>query len=163
MKSSLVFGFCLPFERQLEYLWNCLLPSVTMPFIILILLGLNGCLGQTAANQQTESPDWMDALRDRPSQVRDLKFIAGVPVVEGTKEIIKTIFDSDLQEIRSMKNSASSTVFRFYIEKRDRSVIVVEGLEQDRTRRNIDSVWNTMVLERESFQPLPLSSSFRSH
>jgi hypothetical protein len=58
-----------------------------------------------------------------------------------------------------MKYGTPSVDSRFYIEKRARSVIVVGGLEQDRIKRNIETVWNAMVLEKESFQPPPLSSS----
>jgi len=57
-----------------------------------------------------------------------------------------------------MRNSTASAESLFYIEKRDRSVIVVEGLESDRIKRNIETVWLGMVLEEEHFQPPPFSS-----
>ena len=52
-----------------------------------------------------------------------------------------------------MKNGTASVDSRFYIEERDRSVIIVEGLERDRIKRNIETVWLGMVLEDEHFQP----------
>jgi hypothetical protein len=57
-----------------------------------------------------------------------------------------------------MKHGTGSADSRFYIETRDRSVIVVEGLERDRIKRNIETVWRGMVLEEEQFQPPPFSS-----
>jgi len=62
-------------------------------------------------------------------------------------------FYEKYQEIRPVKNGAASADSRFYIEKRDRSVIIVEGLERDRIKRNIETVWLGMVLEEEHFQP----------
>ncbi len=82
-----------------------------------------------------------------------------------------TVWDSykDAQEfyekygqILSMKYGPPSVNSHFYIEKRGRSVIVIEGLEQDRIKRNIETVWAQMVLEKESFQPPPFSSSIGS-
>ena len=67
-------------------------------------------------------------------------------------------FYEKYQEIRPMKNGRGSVDSRFYIEKRDRSVVVVEGLEGDRIKRNIETVWLGMVLEEEHFQPPPFSS-----
>jgi len=74
-----------------------------------------------------------------------------------------TEFYDRYKRILSMKYRAPSIDSGVYIEKRDRSVIVIEGVEQNRIRRNIDSVWNTMVLDRVIYQPLPLGSSFGSH
>jgi hypothetical protein len=67
-------------------------------------------------------------------------------------------FYEKYQEIRPMKNGTGSVDSRFYIEKRDRTVIVVEGLERDRIKGNIETVWLGMVLEEEPFQPPPFSS-----
>jgi len=67
-------------------------------------------------------------------------------------------FSEKYQKIRPMKNGTGSADSRFYIETRDRSVIVVEGLERDRIKRNIETVWLGMVLEEEHFQPPPFSS-----
>jgi hypothetical protein len=52
-----------------------------------------------------------------------------------------------------MKNGTASVDSRFYIEERDRSVIIVEGLERERIKRNIEAVWLGMALEEEHFQP----------
>jgi hypothetical protein len=67
-------------------------------------------------------------------------------------------FSEKYQKIRPMKNGTGLADSRFYIETRDRSVIVVEGLERDRIKRNIETVWLGMVLEEEHFQPPPFSS-----
>lgn len=71
-------------------------------------------------------------------------------------------FYDKYQEILSVKYSPPSVHSRFYIEKRDRSVIVVEGLERDRVKRTIGTVWSEMSLEKENFQPPPLRSSIDS-
>ena len=71
-------------------------------------------------------------------------------------------FYDKYQEILSVKYGAGSVDSRFYIDKRDRSVIVVEGLERDRIKRNIETVWSAMVLEEERFQSPPFSSSISS-
>src|SRR5215475_5146905 len=62
-------------------------------------------------------------------------------------------FYEKYQEIRPMKNGTAAVDSRFYIEERDRSVIIVEGLERERIKRNIETVWLEMALEEEHFQP----------
>src|SRR5215510_10705466 len=62
-------------------------------------------------------------------------------------------FFEKYQKIRPLKNGTASVDSRFYIEERDRSVIIVEGLERDRIKRNIETIWFGMALEEEHFQP----------
>lgn len=71
-------------------------------------------------------------------------------------------FYENYQKILWTKYGTPSVDTRFYIEKRDRSVMVIEGFEQDRIKRNIETVWNAMVFEKEDFQPPPFSSSIGS-
>ena len=76
-----------------------------------------------------------------------------------------TIWDSEkdaqdfferYQRIQSIKaNSRSLPKGGFYIDRRKRIVLVVEGLEAEGIKRNIETIWAEMVLEEENFQPLP--------
>ena len=66
-------------------------------------------------------------------------------------------FDS-YHEVLSVKYDVRpSEKDRFYIEKRDNLVLVVEGLEPEDVKSNIETVWLKMEIKEESFQPPPLS------
>jgi len=71
-------------------------------------------------------------------------------------------FYENYQKVVSMKYHTSLVDSDSYIEKRDRSVIVVEGLEPEQVKRNINTLWASMTTERETFQPPPFGSSVAS-
>jgi hypothetical protein len=45
---------------------------------------------------------------------------------------------------------------RSYIEKRDRAVLVVEGLDRDHVNGLAENLWRGMEIEEVPFQPPPL-------
>lgn len=67
-------------------------------------------------------------------------------------------FYEGYQKLLSIKYDTPLTDSRFYVEKRDRTVIVVEGLERDRVKKHIESIWVELTTEKESLQP----AAFRS-
>src|SRR5262249_50599775 len=75
-----------------------LLPSTTIPLILFFLLGLNGCLGQAARHSGTRTPDSIEALRGRLSDVRGLKFVNEVPIVMETRERMADYIDNDVRQ-----------------------------------------------------------------
>jgi hypothetical protein len=64
-------------------------------------------------------------------------------------------FHDDYQKILSMKYGTPLTDSKFHIEKRDRSVIVIEGLERDRVENQMESIWLGIKDEQVSFQAPP--------
>jgi hypothetical protein len=72
-------------------------------------------------------------------------------------------FYENYQRILSMKYGDSVADSRSYVEKRDRSVIVVEGLEAEQVKKNIGAFWASIITKRETFQPPPVGSSVASH
>ena len=71
-------------------------------------------------------------------------------------------FYEEYHKILTAKYRPPSVNSRSYIEKRDSSVIVVEGLEVEHIKKNIDAFWDSMVTARETFQPPPFGSSVAS-
>src|SRR6266536_2593753 len=92
MKNSLD-GTCVRLFERVD-----LLPSTTIPLIILCLLGLSGCLGHAARNPGTRSPDSIEALRSRLSSVRGLKFVDEVPMVVETRERMADYIDNEVRQ-----------------------------------------------------------------
>ena len=72
-------------------------------------------------------------------------------------------FYDKYQQILQFKYGTASVSSRFYTEKRDHAVIVVEGLERDEIQKTIDIVWTGMVLEEEKFKLPQFSSRNSSH
>jgi hypothetical protein len=71
-------------------------------------------------------------------------------------------FYENYQKILSMKYGTPLLDSRSYIEKRHRSVMVVEGVKPERIKKNIDTLWVDMVTEQETFHPPPFGSSTAS-
>lgn len=58
------------------------------------------------------------------------------------------------EEILSRKYRGSETDgLKTYIEQRDQRVVVVEGLDRDRVKKNIEKIWQGMQLAKEAFKP----------
>src|SRR5262245_57621127 len=92
MKSSL-HDTCVCLSERVG-----LFPSITIPLVILFLLGLSGCLGHAARNSGTRSPDSIEALRSRLASVRDLKFVNEVPIVMETRERMADYIDNEVRQ-----------------------------------------------------------------
>jgi hypothetical protein len=71
-------------------------------------------------------------------------------------------FYENYQKLASIKYLNPLVDSNAYIEKRDRSVIVVEGLEVEQVKKNIGAVWASMIAKRETFRPPPIGSSVAS-
>lgn len=67
-----------------------------IPAIVLFLLSLGGCIGELARNPQAESRDVVEALRERVSDVRGLKFTAPVSFAVESRDGIKDLLESNL-------------------------------------------------------------------
>src|SRR5215475_8447282 len=92
MKSSLN-GTCVCLSERVH-----LFPSITIPLVILFLLGLSGCLGQAARHSGTRSPDSIEALYSRLSNVRGLKFVNEVPIVMETGQRMADYIDNEVRQ-----------------------------------------------------------------
>jgi hypothetical protein len=68
-------------------------------------------------------------------------------------------FFDNYQTIASMKYEAQPLEqARIYIEQRDQTVLVVEGLDREYVKGLIETVWHGMEIKEAPFQPAPLGS-----
>jgi hypothetical protein len=69
----------------------------------------------------------------------------------------RKFFDA-YQAILPMKYKLPSERQRSYIEKRDRTVLIVEGVEQNSVKALVETLWDGMETEKAAFEPPPFNS-----